>query len=717
MSGTETIKTFDAGLKSGTTLQSGKYTILKTLGQGGFGITYLAEMRVGSGNMTIKIAIKEFFIKLEHFRGDNGCTVCCTNNELKKDEIERWKKKFKRETKVMKSVDDFRVVKIIDYFEENATAYYSMEYIEGCNLNEYVPINGLSEKDSLLLIEKVAQSLKVLHNKNILHLDLNPMNIMRRNDGSVVIIDFGLSKLYDEDLNLKSTSITIGAEFPGYAPLEQEDFDGTFTPTLDIYALGANLFKMLIGENPPISRKLVYNFSLLRKKMTAKGVSSDTIGIVEKAMQSNPTERYQSVDDFLQALPVETDLTEVTVYDNDIDDVTGQYDKTQRAENVAIDENGNRYSIESIDGCTLDDYIKQQRKISEIQAITYIKAVAKALKYLHKINMAHLDLNPRNIMRSKDGKLFLMKIGLSKQNDDNGNAVSATSVSISVFSKGYAPQEQYWKSFDGIFTPTLDIYALGAIFYKMLTGETPPESNIIWDFSSLRRKLSVHGISAYTIAVVEKAMQLDKKNRYQSVDAFIVALSKLEEENKKVEVVNILESLKNEKLSDETQRRVDTVPKKTVAEPKVIQFDATRRVEKKDTNPKQEVVKEVETVNEQPQKMFAHPFSFKGRIRRLEYNLSVLIVVAEALLGSYIAYHSDYDNIICIVSIVLCGMFIIPQGAKRCHDLGNSGWWQLTLIYILVMMFDYSDEGGNRYGECPKKHKEHTKHYDPYDVE
>ena len=291
-----------SALQPNTTLCNGKYKILKTLGQGGFGITYLAEMKVG-GNFTPKVTVKEFFIRDEHYRDTDGMTVCCTKNAQKRTDIERWKKKFKRETELLKAVNDERVVKVIELFEENATVYYSMEYIDGCNMSQHVPKNGLSEYESVSLITKVANALKVLHNKKMLHLDLNPKNIMVRSNGEVVLIDFGLSKLYDENQQPINSSVSVGAQFPGFAPIEQEDFDGKFTPTLDIYALGANFYKMFTGENPPKASEILdKGFSSLKAKLTAHNVSDSLIAVVEKSLQPIKMNRYQTVDDFIKAL-------------------------------------------------------------------------------------------------------------------------------------------------------------------------------------------------------------------------------------------------------------------------------------------------------------------------------------------------------------------------------------------------------------------------------
>ena len=202
-----------------------------------------------------------------------------------------------------------------------------------------------------------------------------------------------------------------------------------------------------------------------------------------------------------------------------------QYDDIVNVYDVFEENNTAYYSMEFIDGGSLDDYIKQCGKIPENQAIEYISKIASALKHLHDHNMLHLDLKPKNIMRRSDGKLYLIDFGLSKQYDESGKAESSRTVGLG--SPGYAPIEQ--ANFKGGFAPTLDIYALGATFYKMLTGVTPPVSSDIFDdgFGSLLQKMRSVGISDKTIAIVEKAMQLRKVDRYQNVGEFLAALGQV----------------------------------------------------------------------------------------------------------------------------------------------------------------------------------------------
>ena len=174
-----------------------------------------------------------------------------------------------------------------------------MEYIDGMNLDEMIPTGkGLSETYAIRIIKEVAGALQYMHSKNMLHLDLKPKNIMVGNDGKVTLVDFGLSKQYNDKGEPESTT-SIGGGTVGYAPLEQANYkqDGTFPATLDVYALGATLYKMLKGETPP-SASDVLNQGL----DLPRGLSSKTMHAILCAMKPLKTERTQTVSDFLQNL-------------------------------------------------------------------------------------------------------------------------------------------------------------------------------------------------------------------------------------------------------------------------------------------------------------------------------------------------------------------------------------------------------------------------------
>lgn len=281
----------------GTLLHGGTYKIEKVLGQGSFGITYLAEHT----NLGKKVAIKEFFMKELNSRGEDGSITGMSDSSLSQNYCQ----KFKKEAINLSRLDHPNIVRVTDSFSENGTFYYVMDFIEGQNLNDYIKSHYIDEAEAVSIIKSVADALIYMHEeKHMLHLDLKPGNVMRRNsDGHVFLIDFGLSKHYSTD-GQPETSTTIGLGTAGYAPIEQgnQAKNGEFRPTIDVYALGATFYKLLTRETPPPASDLVSDDELLENKLREKGVSDNLIEIVTEAMCPNVRKRTQSVREFRDAL-------------------------------------------------------------------------------------------------------------------------------------------------------------------------------------------------------------------------------------------------------------------------------------------------------------------------------------------------------------------------------------------------------------------------------
>ena len=283
-------------LTQGTLLHGDTYKIEKVLGQGSFGITYLAEHT----NLGKKVAIKEFFMKELNSRGEDGSITGMSDGSLSQNYCQ----KFQKEAINLSRLDHPNIVRVTDSFSENGTFYYVMDYIEGQNLNDYVKSHYVDAEDAVSIIKSVADALIYMHEeKHMLHLDLKPSNVMRRNDGHVFLIDFGLSKHYDDD-GQPETSTTIGLGTTGYAPIEQANRakTGEFRPTIDVYALGATLYKLLTRETPPDASVLVSDEDLLAKKLREKKVSDNLIKVVTEAMCPNVKKRTQSVREFREVL-------------------------------------------------------------------------------------------------------------------------------------------------------------------------------------------------------------------------------------------------------------------------------------------------------------------------------------------------------------------------------------------------------------------------------
>lgn len=291
------------GLHTGTLLQNGKYEIADILGQGGFGITYLAKHTL----LDIKVAIKELYIKDICGRIEST-NVVATHTSTNQDYFYRFREKFLKEARNIAKLNHPNIVRVSDVFEENSTAYYVMDYIDGESLGDMVRQRGcIPESEAVLYIKEVGNTLSYLHSLKINHLDIKPNNIMkRRQDGQVFVIDFGVSKQYDPTTLEEDTMTTRMCVSPGYSPSEQYLIGGvsSFSPQADVYALAATLYKLLTGQTLPEAETLHeegLDTSLLRERKCSERV----IGALEAALQSSKT-RTKTVKLFLQGLTHES---------------------------------------------------------------------------------------------------------------------------------------------------------------------------------------------------------------------------------------------------------------------------------------------------------------------------------------------------------------------------------------------------------------------------
>ena len=303
-------------LHANTLLHNRRYAIQKTLGQGGFGITYLAYDNVNRK----QVAIKEFFMKeLCNRNGKNHhMSVPSTGS---RQLVDKFRAKFLKEANTIANLSHPNIIKIYDIFEENATAYYAMEYISGgslADLLEKEPDKRFCETDALHYLRQVAGALNYIHMLGINHLDIKPDNILNDN-GRAVLIDFGVAKRYDNDGHQTSTT-PVGLSH-GYAPLEQYKSGGVaeFSPATDIYSLGATLYKLITGQTPPDANDVLENGLPDIEDM----MSTQCADAIKKAMRSKRAYRQQSIDEFLNMLPQEETI-EATADDDDVEIVEAE---------------------------------------------------------------------------------------------------------------------------------------------------------------------------------------------------------------------------------------------------------------------------------------------------------------------------------------------------------------------------------------------------------
>ena len=305
---------YDNALKPGTVLQGVEhsYRIKQVLGQGSFGITYLAYTSVsvcgqlGKVKTEIPVAIKEFF--MHDVNGREGTMVTLGS---KGGLFGDYRRKFTHEARNLGRLQHPGIVQVIEIFEANGTSYFSMEYCEGGSLDARIARQGcIRESEAIRLFGQIASALTYMHSQGMLHLDVKPGNIMLRGDGEAVLIDFGLSKQYDENGEPES-STTIRCGTPRYAPFEQVNYQerkGKFPVTMDVYALGATLYKMLTGEVPPFPAELLDGFP--EQSLRSHGISDHTIACIRRAMSPRVADRYQSVPDFAAALQDDATVVE-----------------------------------------------------------------------------------------------------------------------------------------------------------------------------------------------------------------------------------------------------------------------------------------------------------------------------------------------------------------------------------------------------------------------
>ena len=291
-------------LSNGHKLQAGKYRIESKIGQGGFGITYRAQWKmtaqgaIGAIDIETPVVIKEFFWK-DYCTREEGTNLVSISSVTGKEMFARFKEKLKKEAKILSRFTHPNIVRVLDVFEENNTAYMVMQLVEGESLKDKIEHLGkLDETTALKYTQQLCSALTEVHDKHILHLDIKPSNVIIDKNDDAQLIDFGISKQYNDEKQETSTT-PIGIS-KGYAPIEQYSGIEKFNPPTDIYSLGATLYTMLTGqiplEAPARSEDDLDPVTHFNPK-----VSKKTEEVIDKAMNEKSRHRFQTAEEFWQA--------------------------------------------------------------------------------------------------------------------------------------------------------------------------------------------------------------------------------------------------------------------------------------------------------------------------------------------------------------------------------------------------------------------------------
>ena len=284
---------FPLALPQGTIL-AGQYVIDHALGQGGFGITYKAtDHKTGQ-----KVAVKEFFPETMATRTQT--TVTAFTGE-RGESFAYGKSCFLQEAETLAEfIGNKNIVKVHSYFEENGTAYFVMDFVEGTSFDQYIKEHGgrISYEDAERILLPVMDALSAVHGRGIVHRDVTPDNIYITKDGTVKLLDFGAARY---SLGDKSRSLDVVLKH-GFAPKEQYTRHGKQGPFTDVYTVGASFYFAITGRRPPDSIDRMDEDDLVPPSRLGVTISPAKEAAILQAMNVQPTERFQTMAAFKQAL-------------------------------------------------------------------------------------------------------------------------------------------------------------------------------------------------------------------------------------------------------------------------------------------------------------------------------------------------------------------------------------------------------------------------------
>jgi serine/threonine protein kinase len=278
-------------LPAGALLKQGRYKIEKTLGEGGFGITYKGTDSTNS----LGVAIKELWPEKAIRQGNTITWPNSITPQSKQQQLS----KFQLEANYLSRCVHRNIAKVYDWFEENNTAYIIMEFISGKSLYQvWKEENPLLEERVKRYIIEIAEALKIVHSNNLLHRDIKPENIIIDNQDRAVLIDFGATREFIANQTTNMTQLLT----PGYAPLEQYSAKAKRYPATDFYALSASMYELLTGEPPATATDRVSSETLTPPRQLRPNLSPLIEQVILTGMRMKSEERFQTADELIDAL-------------------------------------------------------------------------------------------------------------------------------------------------------------------------------------------------------------------------------------------------------------------------------------------------------------------------------------------------------------------------------------------------------------------------------
>lgn len=282
-------------LKPNTILE-GRYYIKRVIGEGGFGITYEAV----NEKIDMTVAIKELYCREYVHRDVTKSDDIKFTYATAEESFNRAKKRFLQEAKTLSGFgDEGAIVKVLDYFEENGTAYIVMNYLHGISLDKYLEKNGPMKWE--IMIEKIkplVATLERVHNRGVIHRDISSSNIMVLENGSLCLLDFGAAK----DILKKDHKTSAVFTKQGYTPIEQYAHDGNVGSWSDVYALSAVCYECLTGVCPPdsLQRSIYDEYKSLKEQ--GKETTGDLDALLKRGLAVKVENRYANMGQMLKAM-------------------------------------------------------------------------------------------------------------------------------------------------------------------------------------------------------------------------------------------------------------------------------------------------------------------------------------------------------------------------------------------------------------------------------